>query len=84
MPATFTRSPAGNGTARTGNRRQAPVSRRPTGGGGNGDDDWKNHRRGPRERLQRIRTFVLFGLAGDMMFFAVLVVLFFARQAACI
>ena len=36
---------------------------------------------GPRERLHRIRFFVFFGLAGDMMFFAALVVLFFARQA---
>jgi len=31
--------------------------------------------------LQRIRFFVFFALAGDMMFFAALVVLFFARQA---
>ena len=31
--------------------------------------------------LHRIRFFVFFGLAGDMMFFATLVVLFFARQA---
>ncbi len=81
MPATFTRSPAETERREPGIGGKPPVSRRPTGGGGNGDDDWKNHRRGPRERLQRIRTFVLFGLAGDMMFFAVLVVLFFARQA---
>jgi cytochrome c oxidase subunit 3 len=31
--------------------------------------------------LQRARFFVFFALAGDMMFFAALVVLFFARQA---
>jgi cytochrome c oxidase subunit 3 len=59
-----------------------PVDRRPTGGGGGGgDDDWQSPRKGPRERLQRIRFFVFFGLAADMMFFAALVVLFFARQA---
>ena len=59
-----------------------PVDRRPTGGGGGGgDDDWQHPRKGPRERLQRVRFFVFFALAGDMMFFAALVVLFFARQA---
>jgi cytochrome c oxidase subunit III len=58
------------------------LDRRPTGGGGGGgDDDWQSKRGGPHERLRRIRFFVFFALAGDMMFFAVLVVLFFARQA---
>ena len=42
-----------------------------------GDDDWRHERRGPRELLHRIRFFVFFGLAGDMMFFAMLIVLFF-------
>jgi len=61
---------------------QAPVDRRPTGGGGGGgDDDWRNPGRGPREILERTRAFVFCALAGDMMFFVVLVVLFYARQA---
>ncbi len=59
-----------------------PVDRRPTGGGGGGgDDDGRVPRRGPREHLHRMRAFVFCALAGDMMFFAVLVALFYARQA---
>jgi cytochrome c oxidase subunit 3 len=58
------------------------VDRRPTGGGGGGgDDDWKNERKGPREQLYRIRFFLFSALAGDLLFFAVLVLVFFARQA---
>ena len=57
------------------------MSRRPTGGGGGGgDDDWKSQRRGPRELLYRTRAFVFCAIAGDMMFFVVLVALFYARQ----
>lgn len=82
MPIAFTRAPAEIEKKEPGIGGKPPVDRRPTGGGGGGgDDDWQNPRRGPRERLQRIRFFVFFGLAGDMMFFAALVVLFFARQA---
>jgi len=82
MPATFTHSPAETERKEPGIGGKPPVDRRPTGGGGGGgDDDWRNERRGPRELLHRIRFFVFFGLAGDMMFFAMLVVLFFARQA---
>jgi cytochrome c oxidase subunit 3 len=59
--------------------------RRPTGGNGEGGDgggdDWKNERGGPRELLLRIRFFVFSALAADMLFFAVLVAIFFARQA---
>jgi cytochrome c oxidase subunit 3 len=58
------------------------VDRRPTGGGGGGgDDDWNQERHGPRELLYRIRIFIFSALAGDMMFFVVLVALFYARQA---
>src|SRR5208282_4726185 len=35
-------------------------------------------RRGPRERLHRVRFFVFFALAADLIFFALLVVFFFA------
>lgn len=82
MPIAFTRAPAEIEKKEPGIGGKPPVDRRPTGGGGGGgDDDWQQSRKGPRERLQRIRFFVFFGLAGDMMFFAALVVLFFARQA---
>ncbi len=79
MPATFTHSPAETERKEPGIGGKPPVDRRPTGGGGGGgDDDWRNEKRGPREFLHRVRFFVFFALAGDMMFFAVLVVLFFA------
>ncbi len=82
MPVTFTRAPAEIERKEPGIGGKPPVDRRPTGGGGGGgDDDWQSKRGGPRDRLHRIRFFVFFALAGDMMFFAALVVLFFARQA---
>jgi cytochrome c oxidase subunit 3 len=58
-----------------------PALRRPTGGGddGGGDDNFQRH--GPREFLLRVRSFVFSALAIDVLFFAVLVALFFARQA---
>lgn len=79
MPIAFTRAPAEIEKKEPGIGGKPPVDRRPTGGGG--DDDWRQPRNGPRDRLQRIRFFVMFALSGDMMFFAALVVLFFARQA---
>lgn len=82
MPIAFTRAPAEIEKKEPGIGGKPPVDRRPTGGGGGGgDDDWQHPRKGPRERLQRVRFFVMFALSGDMMFFAALVVLFFARQA---
>jgi cytochrome c oxidase subunit 3 len=80
MQATFTHSPAETERKEPGIGGKPPVDRRPTGGGG-GDDDWRRERGGPRDLLHRIRFFVFFGLAGDMVFFVMLVVLFFARQA---
>jgi cytochrome c oxidase subunit 3 len=82
MTATITRKPG-----KTKKRRkepaiggQPPALRRPTGGGGDsGDDDWERH--GPRELLRRARFFLFSALAADMLFFAVLVAIFFARQA---
>jgi cytochrome c oxidase subunit 3 len=81
MPSIFTPVPAETERKSPGIGGKPPVDRRPTGGGGGGgDDEWKNSHRGPRELLYRIRAFVFCALAGDMMFFVVLVVLFYARQ----
>jgi cytochrome c oxidase subunit 3 len=82
MPSIFTPLPADVDRKSPGIGGKPPVDRRPTGGGGGGgDDDWRNSKRGPRERLHKVRAFVFCALAGDMMFFVVLVVLFYARQA---
>jgi len=82
MPATFTRTPSETARKNPGIGGKPPVDRRPTGGGGGGgDDNWKNERKGPRDLLERVRVFVFFALAGDMMFFAVLVAVFFASHA---
>jgi len=82
MPATFTRSPAETERKEPGTGGKPPVTKRPTGGGGGGgDDDSNSERQGPREKLYRIRFFVFSVLAVDMLFFAVLVLIFFARQA---
>jgi cytochrome c oxidase subunit 3 len=83
MPSIFTPIPADTERKSPGIGGKPPVDRRPTGGGGGGgDDEWKNSRRGPRELLYRVRAFVFCALAGDMMFFVVLVILFYARQAS--
>jgi len=84
MPAAlFTPIPTETEHKAPGTGGKPPVDRRPTGGGGGGgDDDWKNPRHSPRELLHRTRTFVFCALAGDMMFFVVLVILFYARQAS--
>ncbi len=82
MPSIFTPSPAETERKEPGFGGRPPVTRRPTGGGGGGgDDDWKSPRRSPRDRLHRFRAFLLCALAGDMVFFVVLVALFYARQA---
>lgn len=82
MPSSFTPTPAETERKEPGFGGKPPVDRRPTGGGGGGgDDDWKPQRRGPREALYRTRAFVFCALAGDMMFFVILVSLFYARQA---
>jgi len=83
MPSIFTPIPSETERKAPGTGGKPPVDRRPTGGGGGGgDDDWKNSRRGPREMLYRTRAFVFCALAGDMMFFIVLVVAFYARQVS--
>ncbi len=82
MPSIFTPTPTETERKESGIGGKPPVDRRPTGGGGGGgDDEWKNEQRGPRELLHKVRFFVLSALAADMLFFAVLVLFFFARQA---
>lgn len=84
MPATFTRHPVEIERKDTGIGGKPPLDRRPTGGGGDGDN-WENRpsgRRGPRELLGRYRLGVVFALAGDLMFFVALVSAFFVRQSA--
>lgn len=80
MPSIFTPSPAEIERKDPGIGGKPPLDRRPTGGGGGGDDDWKNQRRGPRELLHRVRFFVFLFLVVDMLFFAALVMVFYARQ----
>lgn len=84
MPATFTRTPVETERKYPGIGGKPPVDRRPTGGGGDGDN-WDNRqpgRRGPRELLGRYRRAVMFALAGDLMFFVPLVSTFFMRQGS--
>lgn len=81
MPSIFTPVPAETERKSPGIGGKPPVDRRPTGGGGGGGDDWRNPERDPRAHLHRTRAFVFCALAGDMMFFVVLVLLFYARQA---
>lgn len=84
MPATFTRTPAEVERKDPGIGGKPPVDRRPTGGGG-GDENWDNHphgRRGPRELLMRYRFLLFSGLAGDFLFFLVLVFAFLPRQSS--
>jgi cytochrome c oxidase subunit III len=82
MPATFTRHTVETERREPGFGGKPPLDRRPTGGGG-GDDNWdsRSRRHGPRETLIRYRMAILSGLAGDFVFFAVLVSAFFVRQS---
>ncbi len=83
MPSIFTPIPPEIERKAPGTGGKPPVDRRPTGGGGGGgDDEWRGPRHGPREALHRTRAFIFCALAGDMMFFVVLVTLFYARQAS--
>jgi len=82
MPSVYFPHPTETKRKEPGFGGRPPVDRRPTGGGGGGgDDDWKSPQPSPREMLQRVRAFVWCALAGDMVFFIVLVALFYARQA---
>jgi cytochrome c oxidase subunit 3 len=82
MPSLFATLPTEIDRIAPGIGGKPPVDRRPTGGGGGGgDDDSRQPQRSPRELLHRTRAFVFYALAGDMVFFVVLVILFYARQA---
>jgi cytochrome c oxidase subunit 3 len=83
MPSTFTPTNTEIERKEPGFGGKPPVDRRPTGGGGGGgDDDWKNDPKGPRELLHRVRFSLFLFLAADMVFFAVLVIVFYARQSS--
>ncbi|MGD0733689.1 MAG: cytochrome c oxidase subunit 3 [Terracidiphilus sp.] len=83
MASIFTPTSAETERKEPGIGGKPPVDRRPTGGGGGGgDDDWKNERHGPRALLHRIRFCVFVVLACDLVFFAGLVVVFYAHQAS--
>jgi cytochrome c oxidase subunit 3 len=83
MPSIFTPTSSETERKEPGIGGKPPVDRRPTGGGGGGgDDDWKNDHKGPRALLHRIRFSVFLFLAADTVFFAVLVVAFYARQTS--
>lgn len=82
MPAIITRDPVEVERKDTGSGGRPPVHHRPTGGGGGGDENWGNRpgRRGPHELLTRYRMGLGFALAGDLIFFAILAMVFFAQQ----
>jgi cytochrome c oxidase subunit 3 len=84
MPTTFTPKPTKKKRRDPGQGGLPPVVRRPTGGDGEGGDGggdgWRSERGGPRELLRRVRSAVFLVLAADMVFFAILVSIFFARQ----
>ncbi len=85
MPATITRIPVDTERKDPGIGGKPPVHHRPTGGGGDGGDNWDNRpqgRRGPREMLERYRMGLFFALAGDLMFFVVIVLAFYFQQRA--
>ncbi|MDE3201356.1 MAG: cytochrome c oxidase subunit 3 [Acidobacteriota bacterium] len=83
MPVDFTHAPPEIERKEPGIGGKPPLDLRPTGGGGGGgDDDWQRENRGPRALLRKIRLFEFLFLSCDMVMFAVLVVVFFARQAS--
>ena len=84
MPATYTPRPQVDIERKDpGFGGKPPLDKRPTGGGGEGDNgDDGLRRRGPRELLDRYRLGLFFMLAGDLMFFIALVSAFFVRQSA--
>jgi cytochrome c oxidase subunit III len=84
MPSVFTPAPPEIDKRDVGHGGRPPTVRRPTGGGGEGDN-WDKQppgRRGPREMLSRYRVGLFFALAGDLMFFVAIISAFFARQAS--
>ncbi len=83
MPATITRAPVEVERKDPGSGGRPPVHHRPTGGNGGGDENWDRRpagRRGPHEMLTRYRMGLAFALAGDLIFFVILAIAFFAQQ----
>jgi len=88
MPAIFTPPDTKRGRRQLdegdhGGGRRPPTDKR-TGGGGD-SDNWNERRRGrhnPRERLDRFRLGLFFGLAAVFMFFVAIVSVFFVSQGA--
>ncbi len=81
MAVTFTRIPVDTERKDTGIGGKPPVTRRPTGGGGDGDNwDGQRGRNGPRQLLTRWRLGIFFALMGDMIFFVAIVSSFFFAQ----
>jgi len=64
-----------------GSGRRPPVDKH-TGGGGSGDNDNWDHRHQPRSRLIRCRMGIFSALAGDMIFFGVVVIAFLATRSS--
>ena len=83
MPATFTRTPVDTERRNPGIGGKPPVDRRPTGGGGDGDN-WDNRPggRGPGTLLRRYRISIAIAIAGDLMLFVTLVSALFVRQGS--
>jgi cytochrome c oxidase subunit 3 len=84
MPATITPSPVEVEKKHTGGSGRPPTDRKPTGGGGDGDN-WNDRpagKRGPREALAKYRLGLFFALAGDLMFFVAMISAFFVRQSS--
>lgn len=81
MPAIITHAPVEVEKKDTGSGGRPPVHDRPTGGWG-GDENWDHRpgRRGPRELLTRYRMGLGFALGGDLIFFVILALVFFAQQ----
>lgn len=84
MQATFRRNSVDVERRNPGVGGKPPVDRRPTGGGGEGENwgDQPRGHRGPRELLMRYRVGVLFAMSADLVFFVALISEFFIRESA--
>lgn len=83
MPATFTRTPVDTERRNPGIGGKPPVDRRPTGGGGDGDN-WDNRPggRGPGTLLRRYRISIAIMISGDLMLFLALASALYVGQGS--
>jgi len=79
MPSIFTPTPSETERKEPGIGGKPPVDRRPTGAAGGGDDEWKMNAAVHANCLNKVRFFVCMRWPADMIFFAVLVLFFFAQ-----